>query len=78
MAARVARPMDKVERERALVYVYEAVSDREQAERALWSAVAFARRCGVTWPQLAAAVDCGAETVRRHVREVEGRAASRS
>jgi hypothetical protein len=66
--------MDKVERERALVYVCEAVSDRDQAERALWSALAFARRCGVTWPQLAAAADCSVETVRRHVRAVEGRA----
>jgi hypothetical protein len=75
MAARVAAPRTSVERERALVYVCEAVADREQADRALWSAVAFARRCGVTWPQLAAAVDCSVETVRRRVREVEGRAA---
>jgi hypothetical protein len=75
MGARETTPMGKVERERALVYVCEAVADREQAERSLWSAVAFARRCGVTWPQLAAAVECSVETVRRHVREVEGRAA---
>jgi hypothetical protein len=67
--------MGKIERGRALVYVCEAQADRERAERALWSAVSFARRCGVTWPQLAAAVDCSVETVRRHVREVEGRAA---
>jgi hypothetical protein len=67
--------MTAAERERTLVYVYEAVADREQADRALWSAVTFARRCGVTWPQLAAAADCSVETVRRHVREVEGRAA---
>jgi hypothetical protein len=66
--------MGKIERERALVYVCEAAADREQAERALWAAVAFARRCGVNWPQLAGAVDCSVETVRRHVREVEGRA----
>jgi len=75
MAARAARPMDTDERERALVYVCEAVSDRDQADRALWSAVAFARRCGVTWPKLAVAVGCSVETVRRKVREIEGRAA---
>jgi hypothetical protein len=75
MGARAPVPMEKIERERALVYVCEAVADREQADRALWCAAAFARRCGVTWPQLAAAVDCSVETVRRHVREVEGRAA---
>jgi hypothetical protein len=67
--------MDREARARALVYVREAVLDQEQAERALWSAVAFARRCGVTWPQLAAVVGLGVETVRRRVREVEGRAA---
>ena len=75
MSARARVPMVKAERERALVYVCEAVADRDQADRALWSAIAFARRCGVTWPVLAAAVDCSVDTVRRHVREIEGRAA---
>jgi hypothetical protein len=75
MGNRDGSQLAKIEQERALVYVLEAVADRDQAERALWPAVAFARRCGVTWPQLAAAVDCSVETVRRHVREVEGRAA---
>jgi hypothetical protein len=75
MPARSLPPNAKVERERALVYVCEAVADREQADRSLWTAAAFARRCGVTWPQLAAAVDCSVETVRRRVREIEGCAA---
>jgi hypothetical protein len=75
MGARGVVSRRETERERAMVYVFEAVSDHEQAERSLWSAVAFARRCGVTWPQLATAVGCSVETVRRHVREVEGRSA---
>jgi hypothetical protein len=75
MGSRASDPTGKVERNRALVYVGEAVADREQAERSMWLAVAFARRCGVTWPQLAAVVGCGADTVRRHVQAIEGRAA---
>jgi hypothetical protein len=67
--------MAATERTRKLVYVCHLVEAREEAERSLWSAVAAARRSGVTWPQLAAAVDCSVETVRRHVREIEGRAA---
>jgi hypothetical protein len=67
--------MEQEERARALAYVSEAVLDRAQAEASLWSSVAFARRCGVTWPQLAAVVGLGVETVRRKVREVEGRRA---
>jgi len=68
--------MDRAERERALLFVREAMLDREQAEASLWLQVAFARRCGVTWPQLTAVVGLGVETLRRKLREVEGRRAA--